>query len=267
MNYKELKITKNKMLKNGNKTSAIKFIESMLPLCDDLKEIHNLMLEIADLLFDTGQLEKAEKIYNEFTLLYPGSNNVEYALYKAILCCFYATLSVDRDQTKTHETLALSDRFLKRAEVFTTHLDEVKKIAQQCNVKLAKNELVVAEFYLNKGYPRSLNATQKRLELVRTTYLDKAPDVEPHLLALEYRLAEKTNNNEEATSKFSELHTKFPKKGALILANNKRAQNRIFKREERVRKQLLLAPGEVLTKTEEPRRDKQKKSVKFAHRF
>lgn len=254
MTIDELIEAKTRMVAAGNKQSALKFIETILPVCNDLNQVHDLMLEAADLFFDEGQLQKAEKMYNEFTLLYPGSKQVEYALYKAILCAYYATLSIDRDQTKTHVTLELTDRFLKNEKMFTLHLADVKRIEQECNVKLAEHELNVAKYYLKKGSPSSIRAAETRIAAVREEFLPKVPMIEKNLLAYEVKLADSSNNPQIAQAKRAELHTKFPE---TVYADSRRAT-------ERHRRQMReLAKNKPHTSVAAP--DDQ--AVHFARRF
>lgn len=207
MSYSELKASKDRMLAAGDKTTALRFLEKMIPTCNDLDELRVVMLELADLLFDTGDLEKAGKMYREFSTLYPGNVKVEYALYKAILCAFYATLDSERDQTKTKDTVELAETFLTRQELFTTHTKDVLTILADCRKKLFDNEKTIFSFYLNRG---SYKSAQKRLEGMRKDYLVTLPSIEGQLLALECDLAEKQNLPEIVSKKQAELAEKFP---------------------------------------------------------
>ncbi len=182
MNYDELKEMKVAYLADGNKESAIKFLEKMIPACNDLEELRVIMLELADLQFDNGSLEKAGKLYKEFTKLYPGNNKIEYASYKAILCSFYATLDSDRDQSNTKDTLDLAQTFLQRADVFTTHAKDVESILTTCRKKLIDSEMNIFNFYFKRG---SYNSAQKRVEGIRKEFGVAMPEIEPQLLVLE----------------------------------------------------------------------------------
>lgn len=260
MNVQELLTTKNKLSAQGSRQSTIKFIEEILPICDDLDKIHDLMLEVADLYFDEGQLPKAEKVYNEFTILYPGSEHVEYCLYKAILCAYYATLTVDRDQTKTVGTLELTERFLQNDKMFTTYLAEVQRIDRECVTKLAEHELYVAHYYINKGVPSSLRAAQTRLTEVRNKYLIKLPQVEKGLLKCEVQIARASNNEALCQEKEKELLTKYPE---AVYEDSRRGLAR-HRRHERV--QLAHAKKDE-QKFGEKKPVKEKTRVHFARRF
>ena len=71
LDYDGHKRVKNKLLAEGRKEAAINHIEKMIPLCDDIRELRDLTLEIADLFFETGNLKKSESLYTEFGNLYP----------------------------------------------------------------------------------------------------------------------------------------------------------------------------------------------------
>ncbi len=216
MSFEELKNSKNQLLASNNKTIAIKYLEKMVPLCNDFEELKLIMLELADLLFDTGKLEKAGKMYTEFTKLYPGSDKVEYATYKNILCAFYSVFEVDRDQSKTKEALELTEQFLARSDLFTTYEKDVKNINKKCHEKLVESEINIFTFYMNKG---SLTAAQKRLDGIRKDFLPQLPSLEARFINLECQLAQKQNNTKLAEQKRTELTQKFPEYSTKLTAN------------------------------------------------
>lgn len=223
MTYPELKAAKDKYLLANDKHTALRFFEKMVPMCNDLDDQRVIMLEFADLLFDTGDLEKAGKMYAEFSALYRGNAKVEYASYKGILCNFYATLDAEHDQTKTKDTIELAQNFLARQDVFTTHAKDVTEILHNCQKKLFDNEVTIFNFYLNRG---SFKSAQKRLEGLRKDFIGVLP-VEPQLLVLECTLAERQNNNDLLTKKQAELSEKFPS-FAQELAQAKGAEKKSF---------------------------------------
>ncbi|MCK5632361.1 outer membrane protein assembly factor BamD [bacterium] len=205
--YETLKKEKEKFLAKGNNDLAIKFIEKMVPLCTDLAELSGLMLELADLLFETSHLVKAERLYTEFVHLYPGHKQAEYASYKSILCSYWKTLDHFRDQSKTHETLALVDTFLQRKEIFTTYQKEVIEIQTSCQEKLLDSEVSIFNFYLQRG---DLLAAKTRLENIEKEFLTLLPDKEPILISLACDLAQKENNTTVLEEKKLLLEQKFP---------------------------------------------------------
>lgn len=207
MTFQELTITKDKLLKEGNKQAAVKFLERMKTTCDDLAELRAVTLEYADILYDTRDFSTAGTIYQEFTKLYPGSERVEYAHYKAILCSFEQIQDAERDQTKTRETLDLTTTFLDKAALFVVYAPQVIDIANKCRQRLLENEISIANFYLNRG---STLSAQKRIEGMRTTFATALPSSESSILSLEIDLATKVNNPVLAETKRKELAQKFP---------------------------------------------------------
>ena len=207
MDLGELKLAKESALKKNDKELAIKYLEKMVPQCKDVNGLKDITLELADFYFETGNLAKAGRLYGDFTQLYPGNDKVEYASYKSILCSFYGTLSADRDQSKTRDTIDLSDNFLERADVFKKYDDEVKKIRKNCYVRLMESEVGIIDFYLKRG---SYKAVQKRLDNLREEFLPELPNIEPQILTFEYELAQRLNNQQLALEKKALLNEKFP---------------------------------------------------------
>lgn len=187
MSFEELKAQKNVRLSEGNKEMAIKYLEKMIPLCDDLGELGSLYLEIADLSFECDKLKQAEQYYREFCTLYPGDEKIEYALYKAILCSFRKILDADRDQTKTDKTIELTDSFLQRHEIFTTYTSEVEKIRRQCLVRLAESEIGIVKDYTNR---KSYKSAQRRIEYIIAQLFEELPEFEAQLTELQNLLCE-----------------------------------------------------------------------------
>jgi len=110
MNIAELRRGKEFALLTDNKNAAIKMIDRMVVISTDQQEIAALYLERADLHFDLGRFAKAGKYYEEYLKMYPGSDKVDEVKYKTILCRFYQTLDIDRDQSKTKSALGNHQR-------------------------------------------------------------------------------------------------------------------------------------------------------------
>jgi len=207
MNFDELKNRKNELMAGGYKDTALKYYEKMLPLCTDIKELGQLMLEYSDLLFELGFLDRAGLLYEQFTRLYPGNAKAEYANYKAILCAFYKMLDTDRDQTKTKETIALAQLFLNRNTIFKEYAGEVKNILKTCQETLLQSELNIVSFYQKRG---SYNAAQVRLASIEKEFNNIIPSLKPRLLTIEYQLALDQHNPELAKEKQTQLAQQFP---------------------------------------------------------
>jgi len=210
LNYEELEKEKNRLLAKGYKEIAIKYLTKMVPLCTDLEALGNLMLELADLHFDIGQLNRAENLYTEFVRQYPGHTSTEYASYKSILCSFWATLDSDRDQSTTKETIERATTFLERKKVFRTYTNQVTKILTSCREKLLESEINIFNFYTKRGDYR---AAKTRLENIEKEFLPLLPEKELLLLTLACDLAEKQQDQKLLKAKRMELAKKFPEYG------------------------------------------------------
>ena len=225
MEYEELEQAKNKQIIADNKEVAVKYLEQMLKLCDDINKLAQHLAELADLLFDCSKFEKAGKIYTEFTNLYPGNQQIEYASYRAILCSFYQILDAERDQTKTEETIQLTDNFLERADIFRQYKDEVYGIQTTCYQKLVASEINICTFYIKKS---SYKSAQKRLDSLRAEWLPKIPTVENQIIMLEIALAEKKGDTAIVLEKQQELKKKYPEEITLVAKNKKKNMTRRF---------------------------------------
>lgn len=184
--YDELMRAKDAQVSRGNISVAIKYLDQMMKLCNNIALLANHLLELSDLFFADGQFQKASHLYAQYCALYPGSEKQEYALYRCIASSFACILPVDRDQTKTEETLVLAEKFLQQ-DHFTSYKNEVTSIRLQCYEQLATSECDICNFYLTRG---KLTAAEKRLTKIRSNWLPKLPTLEPQIIALETQLAE-----------------------------------------------------------------------------
>lgn len=175
MNYREMGERKNILISYNDKATAIKYLEKMIPLCDDLEEKGTIILELADFYFDCGNFKNAELRYKEFYTFYPGNKNIEYAHYKAILCSFQGIYSADRDQTKTKETLTLTADFLQNNERFTTYRKDVLSVQLQCQKRIFDSEASIFNFYLNRCNFKAAQMRLEKLEKDFSTVLAEAP--------------------------------------------------------------------------------------------
>ena len=150
MTFAELKAEQEQLIQNKDKAGAVKYLEKMVPLCNDLDELKKIMLELASIYYEIGNFEKAGKMYNEFTVLYPGCDEAEFALYQAILSSFKLTLDAEHDQGNTQEAKELALAFLER-ESFKKYRKEVKDILNKCEERLFEADSKIFSFYLNCG--------------------------------------------------------------------------------------------------------------------
>lgn len=208
MTYEELGVAKEKQKANGTISATIKYLEQMLKLTTDVTLLAEHLLEMADLFFLDGDYKKAQYIYAQYCALYPGSSQQEYALYRSILSSFKSILSIDRDQTHTEDTVALTLIFLNQ-EHFVTYRDEVHEIQKQCYEHLFASECSICSFYMVHG---KLKAAEKRLKKIRETWIIKLPEKASEIAALETQLI---GNKEIAIAK----------RDKIILAQNKKTKH------------------------------------------
>lgn len=185
MNFEELKAAKIKRVEAEQWDVAIRYLQRLIILCEDVNEKADLIIELANIQFDQGFFDDAAKQFKEFIHLYPGNKHTEFAHYKSIVCTHKRILSSDRDQTKTEETIELANKFLDQ-NTFNEYREQVLELRQQCFQVLAHSELNIGEFYINSG---EYLAAQRRLETVRTDLLEKAPEIELRLAHLEADLS------------------------------------------------------------------------------
>lgn len=173
-----------------NTEFSIKCIQQLIKITTDTQELAELLLQLADLYFQTGEFETAIRLFNEFLSLYPGNKNIEYALYKSIVALFNTTLDFDRDQTNTRACINKANAYLQQTEIFSQYTEEIEKIRTLCYTKLAHHELSIGSFYAHRG---NIKAAQKRAAYVRTTLLQQIPDIEQDIIALEHQLPQSTD--------------------------------------------------------------------------
>ncbi len=201
LTFLELDAAKNALIEEGDLLGALRYAERMLVVTTDLQQLKELRIEIADLNFDQGNLEEAENLYTEYLSFYPGSDLAEYASYKGILSCFYQTLSSDRDQSKTTQTVELAQKFLKQPS-YKNYTDDVNVIKHQCVVKNFESELNVCNFYIEQD---KFKSAEQRLTDLKEKYKDHELPFIIQLVTVESQLAQKQGNNELAQQKHQEL--------------------------------------------------------------
>lgn len=207
MNFAELEVFKEKCLAANDRYNAIRTLERMVPICTDLEKLKNVLLELADLLFEDGKLEAAGKMYREFVKYYPGNEKVEYALYKAVVCKFYVILDAERDQSSTRDAIELANKFLEREEIFKEYSQEVRTMRERCYERLFENEVGIFNFYCDRGRYKS---AKTRITNIRKEFMPLLPACDPYLLTLEMQLAQKVKDMPAVLEKQKELNERFP---------------------------------------------------------
>lgn len=219
MTVEELERAKNHYVAIGNKTQAILYLEQIITSAADQKMLQDIRLELADLYFDEGHISKASKAYTSYLGLYPGSEDRAYVHYRAILCRFYETFNPDRDQTRTEETLILTQEYLNRVisdkEFYAVYSIDVETVQKQCCKKLFDHDKGILNFYYKKG---NFKAALLHLTHMKKQYLKLYKEVEPELLAFECAIAQNTHDTTLLLAKQTELKTKYPEFHATLVA-------------------------------------------------
>lgn len=163
LTYQELNEKKNQYLVVGNKEGAVKIIEQMLRLCANMETLADLIIELADILYDDSKFEASLTAYKNFMEHYAGHQKFEYALFRAIQCSSRLVLHFDRDQTKTEETVMLAEQYLAEVDCIS-YRQEVERIKNDCLAHLFASELYSIEFYAKTG---RIAVAQKRFEAIK----------------------------------------------------------------------------------------------------
>ena len=185
MNFAELKEATQLRVEKEQWDVAIRYLERLIILCEDIDQKAELIIQLADIQLNQGFFDDAAAQYKEFIHLYPGNKHSEYAQYQCIVCTSKRMLTPDRDQTKTEETIELANKFLEQS-TFTHYRDQVLQIQAVCYQTLGHSELNIGEFYIKQG---NFLAAQRRLETIRDEWLPKAPEIELRLAQLESTLS------------------------------------------------------------------------------
>jgi len=168
MNIDELKLVREYAKTIQDNELVFKTYYHLINLTTKHEEIKTYKLELADYCFQMENYTKASIVYEEFCILYPGSQESEYTQYKLILCTFNLSLSADRDQSLTHKVINLIEVFLTRAKN-QKFIDETKTIFNTCKKRLFEHEAFVFETYIKQ---QKFIGAQKRLEYIEQKFQD-----------------------------------------------------------------------------------------------
>lgn len=186
---------------------ALLYLQELLQKTKDALLIESLKLEIADLLFQMGNLIKAEEAFDEYLDLYPGSHYAEYAHYKKTICLFYQTLKTDQDQGPTKKAIQLAESYLEKGLAYKQYRNQMSDIRKQCQLMLFENEKTVFDFYMKR---KSYGAANGRLAYLKQQYLQELPHLEPTIVQLECKLAQAQGNTQVYQERLAYFNQKFP---------------------------------------------------------
>lgn len=161
-------------------------LERLVLITNNPQETKAWILELADCYTRQGELQKAQQLYHQYILLFPGAADIEYARYQEIMANFWDIMSTDRDQQQTTTTLKLATNFLKEFPATSPYTASVHDVVKTCYINIFDNELSVIHHYLTKYYytndPQALVAASKRFERIQQNLI-------PPLLRYDKRFA------------------------------------------------------------------------------
>ncbi|MBV8660569.1 MAG: outer membrane protein assembly factor BamD [Candidatus Dependentiae bacterium] len=162
----------------------IDLLERLIATSNNHAGVKQYKLQLADTHYLVHHIEQAAACYEDFAVLYPGSNESEYVLYKAIVCMFELSLDADRDQSNTKKTIVLIQEFLKRAKKADL-IQESRAMLQKCYDRLYDHEVYVFNFYRKK---KNFTAAQLRIDFIKKTFVDMVIDLDKKVADLQVQL-------------------------------------------------------------------------------
>jgi outer membrane protein assembly factor BamD len=177
-------------------------------------------LREADCLVIQDKHAEAIEIYQRFARVRASHEEVPYARFKAAEsqfaqipeAWFLAPPSHERDLRAARDALRDLRRFLLDFPS-DSHVPQAAKMERDALQLLAKHELYVAEFYLDREYPE---AAVVRLNALLATYEGSGYEPEAMLLMGRTQLMLKDRPSAHAT--FRELIARYPKTGSAVQA-------------------------------------------------
>jgi outer membrane protein assembly factor BamD len=106
-------------------------------------------LRIGDCHYELEEYEEAAIWYGQFTKMHPRREEVPYATYMQGMCHFEQMLKPPRDQEQTMEALVLFETLRQRFPE-SPYTEEAGEKIKDCNDRLARHEMLVAQFYFKK---------------------------------------------------------------------------------------------------------------------
>jgi outer membrane protein assembly factor BamD len=111
-------------------------------------------LKLADAYFNNERYPEAISAYEDFARLHPKNEAIPYVLYQIGECYYRQILTIDRDQTATHQAILAFERLLKSHPRSPYEEDAMKKV-RSCRQHLADHEVYVGRFYYKSKHYRA----------------------------------------------------------------------------------------------------------------
>lgn len=172
-------------------------------------------LRLADCMLKQSKFPEAVQAYQQFVRQRPSHADVPYARYKVAECYFkqipedffLAPPAEERDQAPTRTALEEIRRFLLDFPD-DSRAASARDMARRALALLARHELYVARFYLDRDHPE---AAIMRLEGLLNSY--RGSGIEPEALLLLGRTYLNLNDRTKARRAFEELLHRYPQSG------------------------------------------------------
>jgi outer membrane protein assembly factor BamD len=120
-------------------------------------------LKLADAYFHNERYPEAISAYEDFARLHPKNEAIPYVLHQIGDCHYQQILTIDRDQTATHQAILSFERLLK-SQPNSPYEEDARKKIRACRQLLAEHEVYVGRFYYkSKHYRAALARFQKLL--------------------------------------------------------------------------------------------------------
>lgn len=157
-----------------------------LEVCTQVRNLHRddpvsvlAELAVADIHYERGEYEQAQLAYQDFKRRHPRHERLGYVTYRIGLSIYErAPKWAGRDQTLTRAAVNVWTGFGSRYPD-SEHVDEVEQSLREARGRLARKELIIADFYKRR---RAWEATRARAEGASRLYPDT--DALPRALAL-----------------------------------------------------------------------------------
>jgi len=206
MTLPELAKKTTALLEKKKYDDAITHLETLIARFPDNPNVGKYKMLLAELYFKREEYPSAQELYEHYNQFYPSDTSAEYAKYKSLLAMHYQTLRSECDQTETEETVRLCNEYLQNNQ-YTKYRKDVLDIKKTCTDKLIDKEVYVFNFYLKQD---QFDAAHSRLKSLKDKYLAANKSIEPRLLYLETKLAQREKNKKVLHERLDLLMQKYP---------------------------------------------------------
>lgn len=197
---------KSRMLIDQKKNSeAIRVLSTLIERYPEHKDVSDYRLRLADLFYNRGEYEQADKQYRKYKEVNPSRG--EYASYHSILCKFNQTFTIDRDPTPLQKTIQRCKKHLDHpiyGAGETAH--DVKDILYTAQRKVIDREIHTFDTYLDLNKTSSAEQRLRDIEKQASAH----QDLQPRLFLLKTKLALSKEDVEGAQHHVNHLAKHYP---------------------------------------------------------